>query len=123
MTSHVKIPVAAAALMAACAAAAAAQVIERPLARTDWTRSSRFDVGVDAAYAQAVHDFGRYVDHGWGADIGGLFRLDRRGILGIRGDVTLMEYGSETKRVPLLPSTGRVLVDVTTSNSIVAGSV
>ena len=84
----------------------------------DWTRASRFELGIGATYAQAAHEFSRYVDHGWGANVSGTFRLDRRGVLGIRGDAALMEYGSETKRVPLSPTVNRVLVDMTTSNNI-----
>lgn len=115
--------VAALALAAAGSSSLAQQGIDDPAEKFDWTHPIRFDASVNGVYAQAVRDFGRYVDHGWGVDLAGMFRLDRRGILALRADLTALEYGSETKRVPLSPTVGRILVDVTTSNTIFAASI
>lgn len=42
--------------------------------------------------------------------------------LGLRGDVAFLNYGNETKRVPISPSINRVLVNMTTSNNIAVAS-
>ena len=63
------------------------------------------------------------IGFGYGGTATGLMRLDDAGYLSLRGDIGLVQYGTEHKRVPLSPTIGgRILVDVTTSNDIVDGA-
>jgi opacity protein-like surface antigen len=74
--------------------------------------------------AQPKGEFATQIDtEGFGGNVGGLFRLDKDGILSIRGDIGGMQYGSETLHSPYLPITGRVALDVETTNSVVWGSI
>ncbi len=85
---------------------------------------SRFTLVGDLLVAQPKGEFATQLDtEGFGANIGGLFRLDREGIFNIRGDVGGQQYGSETLRMPYLPITGRVSLDVETTNSVFWASI
>ena len=85
---------------------------------------SRFTLVGDLLVSQPKGEFGTEIDtEGCGANVGGLFRLDREGLFSIRADVGGMQYGSETLRAPYLPITGRVSLDVETTNSVFWGSV
>jgi len=85
---------------------------------------SRFTLVGDLLVAQPKGEFATQLDtEGFGANIGGLFRLDREGIFSIRGDIGGQQYGSETLRMPYLPITGRVSLDVETTNSVFWGSI
>jgi len=68
--------------------------------------------------SQPRGDFANNIGDGWGGNLAGLFRLDRRGYLQLRADGGLVQYGRETKRIPLNPITGRVSLKVSTSNMI-----
>jgi hypothetical protein len=61
--------------------------------------------------------FGDNIGLGYGGNAAYLFSLDRDGILALRADVGFIDYGSESKRFPLLD--GRVQVKVSTNNYIV----
>ncbi|HEX2722358.1 MAG TPA: outer membrane beta-barrel protein [Gemmatimonadaceae bacterium] len=88
------------------------------------SRPSRFSLVGDLLVAQPKGEFATQLGtNGYGANIGGLFRLDREGIFSIRGDIGGMQYGSETLRVPYLPITGRVALDVETTNAAYWGSI
>jgi opacity protein-like surface antigen len=64
--------------------------------------------------------FGDNVGLGYGGTGAYLFSLDRRGIVALRADLGFLQYGHESKRVPLSPTIGgRVQVDVSTSNYVV----
>lgn len=77
-----------------------------------------FGLGLGAAIPQG--DFAKFVGVGGQLDGSLLFNLPKgRDVVGLRFDVTYVLYGSETKQVPLLSSTQRIMVDVTTNNSIV----
>jgi hypothetical protein len=77
-----------------------------------------FVVALD--YAQPVGDFHRYVDQGFGIEVGWLHAFDRDGIVGLRVDGGYLIYGHQTKRVPLSSTIGgRILVDVSTNNNII----
>jgi hypothetical protein len=84
----------------------------------------RMAAGGSFDYGAPVGDFHNYVKQGFGLD--GFFRWnsDRRGIFSLRLDAGFLQYGSETKRVPLSSTIGgRILVDLTTSNNIIWGGV
>lgn len=90
-----------------------------------WDRGpSRFTLVGDLLVAQPKGEFATQLDtEGFGANIGGLFRIDREGLLSIRADLGGMQYGSETLHVPYLPMTGRVSLDVETTNNAFWGSI
>lgn len=90
-----------------------------------WDNSpSRFTLVGDLLVSQPKGEFGTELDtEGFGANVGGLFRLDKEGIFSIRADIGGMQYGSETLHAPFLPLTGRVSLDVTTSNNVFWGSI
>jgi hypothetical protein len=79
---------------------------------------SRFTLGADAAMVQPKGEFANNIGRGWGLNTTGLFRLDDKGYLQLRADAGLAQYGSETKKIPLNPITGRVSLKVETSNMI-----
>lgn len=88
------------------------------------TGPSRFTIVGDLLVAQPKGEFATQIDtQGFGGNVAGLFRLDREGIFSIRGDIGGMQYGSETLHVPYLPITGRVSLDVETTNSLFWGSI
>ena len=93
--------------------------------RSRWeTGPSRFTLVGDLLVAQPKGEFATQLDtEGFGANIGGLFRLDKEGIFSIRADLGGMQYGSETFYVPYLPLTGRVSLDVETTNNSFWGSI
>lgn len=85
---------------------------------------SRFTLVGDLLVAQPKGEFATQLDtEGFGANIAGLFRLDKEGIFSIRADLGGQQYGSETLRVPYLPITGRVALNVRTTNSAFWGSI
>lgn len=90
-----------------------------PLAssRSGWA----FDIG--GQMAQPVGDFRSNVDRAWGAGLSVRhhFRFFRP--LGIRGDVSFLNYGSERRRVPLSATLNRVFVDMHTMNNIASFTV
>ena len=65
--------------------------------------------------------FGDNIGLGYGGNAAYLFSLDREGILALRADLGFIDYGSESKRFPLLD--GRVQVKVSTNNYIVPISI
>ena len=88
------------------------------------TGPSRFSVEGDLLVAQPKGAFATELDtEGFGGNIGGLFRIDKEGIFSIRADIGGMQYGSETLHAPFLPITGRVGLDVETTNSVFWGAI
>jgi opacity protein-like surface antigen len=60
------------------------------------------------------------IGFGYGVNAAYLFRLDRQGYFALRLDGGYLQYGSESKRVPLSSTIGgRIQVDVSTENNIV----
>jgi opacity protein-like surface antigen len=60
------------------------------------------------------------IGFGYGASGAYQFRLDRDGYFSLRLDAGVLQYGNETKRVPLSSTIGgRIQVDVSTSNYLV----
>jgi hypothetical protein len=84
---------------------------------------TRFTIAGDLLVAQPKGEFGSNIDQGFGANVVFLYKLDKAGVFSLRADLGGMEYGSETKRVPFLPYTGRVLLDVTTTNDVYFGAI
>lgn len=82
---------------------------------------SRAFGGIALLIAQPRGDFDRYVNPSFG--LGGelLWKLDRRGILGLRVGGGYITYGRERVREPAFG--GRIAVDVTTNNNILLAGV
>ncbi|MEJ7759592.1 MAG: hypothetical protein WKF55_08355 [Gemmatimonadaceae bacterium] len=103
------------------AASADAQIRRRPRVRD--VGPSRFTLVGDLLAAQPKGELASQIDEGYGANVAGLFRLDREGIFSIRADLGGMQYGSETLYAPYLPITGRVSLDIETTNMVGWGSI
>ena len=78
----------------------------------------RWEVGVDGIVAIPVGEFAEYVGLGGGGGLYGVLLVGRGQTLGIRLDVSLINYGSETSRVQLSPTIPFIEVDVSTQNQI-----
>jgi len=64
------------------------------------------------------------IGFGYGVDGTYMFRLDQAGFFGLRADAGFLQYGEESKHVPLSSTIGgRVQVDVSTTNYIVPLSI
>ena len=112
-----------AALIAVSLVSANASAQSRRTHRWD-SGPSRFTIVGDLLVAQPKGEFASQIDtQGFGGNVGGLFRLDKEGIFSIRADIGGMEYGNETLRVPYLPITGRVALDVGTTNDVFWGTI
>lgn len=67
---------------------------------------------------------GNNIDLGYGVNGAYLLRLDDAGFFGLRADVGFLQYGNESKRVPLSSTVGgRIQVDVSTTNYILPASI
>ena len=88
-----------------------------PSSRPD-SSSVRRELGFTLVGAQPVGNFADYVELGGGFSLFGVMKLGSRGGVGLRLDLDLITYGSNTVRVPLSPTVPFVDVDVTTDNSI-----
>ncbi|MGH7483363.1 MAG: outer membrane beta-barrel protein [Longimicrobiales bacterium] len=78
---------------------------------------TRFSAGGALIGARPQGDFRVVGEDVWGLGVHGIVRLDRAGWLALRADAGFMNYGSEEQRVPLA-ETGRILLEVNTTNSI-----
>lgn len=80
---------------------------------------SRHFVGGSVLVAEPRGEFRDNIDMGVGLSASYLHRLDAAGAFALRVDGGLLIYGNESKRVPLSNTVGgRVMVDVSTTNSI-----
>lgn len=69
-------------------------------------------------------EFASNIGFGYGANAAYLYQLDRDGILSLRADLGFVDYGNESKRVPLSSTIGgRIQVKVSTRNYIVPVSI
>lgn len=74
--------------------------------------------------SRPLGELGQNIGFGYGASGAYLFRLDRAGVFSLRSDVAFVDYGHETKRVPLSSTIGgRIQVKVVTRNHIVPVSI
>lgn len=82
-------------------------------------RTPRGLLGFNGTVARPVGEFQDNVE--WGAGLGmyGVVNVDRRNQVGIRLAGSFVIYGHESYPTQLLPTTGRVWVDVNTDNFIV----
>lgn len=80
---------------------------------------TRFGVGAAFLVSEPKEEFSNNVGLGFGIGGGMQYRVDRTGWFSVRLDASWLRYGHETKRVPFSQTVGgRILVDVSTSNSI-----
>jgi len=80
----------------------------------------RHGFGVSFNYGQPTGEFSDYVDQAFGADAFYRFAVDPHGIASLRVGGQWLMYGRETRRLPLSPTIGNLLlVDMSTSNNIV----
>jgi len=85
------------------------------------TTRTRFTVGGAFIISQPKEEFSLNVGNGYGANGTVMYHLLRSGLVNLRVDFSGAQYGSETKTVPISPTIGgRILVDVTTRNSVLA---
>jgi hypothetical protein len=90
----------------------------RPLGPGIRSGEPRLYGGLALNVAQPVHEFRAYVANGVGLAGHGLYRLGAAGAFALRADLGFVTYGRESRRVPLLPGTGRITADLTTTNNI-----
>jgi len=83
---------------------------------------SRFIVGGNGVMSQPKGEFASNVGRGWGFDLNGLFKLDYRGYLNLRADAGGVQYGRERLDASFFGVTGRVSLDMETTNSIAWGA-
>jgi len=99
--------------------AAFAQLTQQHLGPATKDGEPRFQGGLNFTVAQPAGQFGQYVNDGIGVGAHGLVRLGDTGWFGLRLEGDFVQYGRETKRVPLSNTVGgRIQVDLTTSNNI-----
>jgi hypothetical protein len=84
---------------------------------------SRFTVGGDAVLSQPKSEFANNVGNGFGFNLNGLFKIDYKGYLSLRADGGALQYGRERKDVSFFGVTGRVDLQLETTNSIAWGSI
>jgi Outer membrane protein beta-barrel domain len=87
------------------------------------SRPARFTVGGDGVLSQPKGEFASNVGHGFGFNLNGRFNVDYRGYLSLRADAGGLQYGRERKDVSFFGITGRVDLQLETTNSIAWGSI
>src|SRR5688572_19070950 len=104
--------------------ALSAQPASAQIFMSEVTRGSRgswsFDVG--GQMALPVHEFRTNVNRAWGFGTSVRYSFPWFEALGIRGDLSYLNYGNESKRVPLSSTVNRVTVDMRTTNNIMVFS-
>lgn len=85
--------------------------------------ATRSSIAGDLLIAQPKGEFDSNIGNGFGGNIVFMYKLDQGGVFSLRTDLGAMQYGRENKRVPFTPFTGRVLLDVTTSNNVFWGGI
>jgi hypothetical protein len=86
-------------------------------------RQPRFVVGGHVVMSQPKGEFASNVGKGYGFDLNGMLRLDYRGFLNLRADFGGVQYGRERKDASFFGITGRVTLDLETTNNIAWGAI
>lgn len=84
---------------------------------------SRFSFGGDGVMSQPKGEFASNVGRGFGFDLDGAYNVDYKGYLSIRADFGRAQYGRELKDASFFGITGRVTLNLETTNSIAWGAV
>src|SRR5687768_2023660 len=84
---------------------------------------SRFQLGGDLVLSQPKGDLARNIGNGFGFNGTGMLRIDPAGFLNLRADVGGVQYGREELHIPYSPFTGRIALDLETTNSIAWGGI
>jgi hypothetical protein len=102
----------------ACASAGEAQVVLNSA-----SGPSRFSFGGDGVMSQPKGEFASNVGRGWGFNLNGMYNIDYKGFLSIRLDAGTVQYARERKDASFLGITGRVNLDLETTNNIAWGAI
>jgi hypothetical protein len=97
----------------ACSTPLAAQFVFIP--RTGHSSSWAFDLG--AQFVRPVGEFRVNVPRAWGVGASARYNV-LRSPLALRADMTWLNYGNESRRVPLSSTVNRVMVNMRTANNI-----
>ena len=100
-----------------------ASVVEAQVVFNSASGPSRFSFGADGLMSQPKGEFASNVGRGWGFVLNGMYRIDYKGYLTIRADVGGVQYGTERKDASFLGITGRVALDLETTNNIAWGAI
>lgn len=63
-------------------------------------------------------DFGKNAGTGWGGGASGVLRIDKSSIINLRGDLSVLTYGSFNRRINFPGAGGLVKLDLNTRNNI-----
>jgi hypothetical protein len=78
----------------------------------------RFVVGADGVLSQPKGEFASNVGKGWGFNLDGMYRLDYKGYMNLRADFGSVQYGRERQDASFFGISGRIDLDLTTTNNI-----
>jgi hypothetical protein len=84
---------------------------------------SRFSFGGDGVLSQPKGEFAANVGRGWGFNLNGMYHLDYKGFLSIRADAGTIQYARERKDASFFGITGRIPLDLETTNNIAWGAI
>ena len=84
---------------------------------------SRFSFGGDGVMSQPKGEFAGNVGRGWGFNLNGTYNIDYKGFLSIRADFGTVQYARERKDASFFGITGRILLDLETTNNIGWGAI
>jgi hypothetical protein len=74
--------------------------------------------GIHLQVTEPKGDFGKNTGNGFGVSAVGLWRLDDSGIANLRGDLSIVTYGTNTRRIDLANTGGLVKLDLRTTSNI-----
>jgi len=84
---------------------------------------SRFVLGGNGVLSQPKGEFAGNVGRGFGFEGNGLYKLDYKGYLSIRADAGVLQYGREHQDASFFGLSGRVSLDLLTTNNIAWGAI
>lgn len=102
----------------ACASVVGAQIVLNSA-----SGPSCFSFGGDGVMSQPKGEFASNVGRGWGFGLNGMYRLDYKGYLAIRADAGGVQYGRERVDASFFGISGRVALDLETTNNIAWGAI